>query len=86
MFKKIFPAIFIFFCLNLPAFSVMEAAVETSAERVYSLEECIDIALKNDPNIKIIKDISASAVFVACFAAFVYGLVIYIPAIIKLFL
>lgn len=50
-----------------------------------AIEKLSDIVCKDfNPLIKIIKDISAAAVIVAVLIAFVSGLVIFIPSILKL--
>lgn len=52
-----------------------------------AVEKLADVACKEiDPIIKIIKDVAAAAVVIAVLSAFICGLIIFIPALLKLFL
>ncbi|MFN0081208.1 MAG: diacylglycerol kinase family protein [Ferruginibacter sp.] len=57
-----------------------------SAELINAaIEKLCDLVTKeNDPSIKIIKDVAAGAVLLAAFVAVICGLVIFVPAFLKL--
>lgn len=65
---------------------VINIGVVISAELINTaIEKLCDVVTKEkNPSIRVIKDVAAGAVLVAAFVAFICGLIIFVPAFLKL--